>query len=278
MTGALRSSTEEEVSLQIKAYRWNQIQFYTCSCCSACWSWCLFVCTKCSSQLHNVFAHYCLCSGQHPSWTETHKSVWICEARPDTHSHPSSCVSTVSHLCRYLQFTAASWSSFHPGLFFLIFFHRGMMGDLICVCGFQHVPLCTSGCVHQRGKPSRQCCWRWGWGAPWWAAVAERPALIKDPPKKEEEGAAQHQEERQKVKQVLQNQELCSKDQHLLSSRREVSKSCFFLGSVPWWLCCCRWAFTKGFSVTRCIHSISSGWWIDCGQIELPEILWEGST
>lgn len=35
-------------------------------------------------------------------------------------------------------------------------------------------------CVHQRGTPTaRLCCCRWGWGAPWRAAVAQRPALIR---------------------------------------------------------------------------------------------------
>lgn len=52
-----------------------------------------------------------------------------------------------------------------------------------CLCVVSSVCPCVFApiCVHQRRTPSRQCCCRWGWGAPWWAAVAERPALIKGP-------------------------------------------------------------------------------------------------
>lgn len=88
--------------------------------------------------------------------------------------------------CAVSSFYSYILICFPPWIFFSIFssFFLSFAGEwweTWSVCGFQHLPLSDSGCVHQRGKPSRQCCCRWGWGAPWRAAVAERPALIKDP-------------------------------------------------------------------------------------------------
>lgn len=75
------------------------------------------------------------------------------------------------------------------------------VGSCICPCVF--APMC----VHQRGTPSRQCCCRWGWGAPWWATVAERPALIKGPRRRGgggrgEQGEQQAIQKREEVKQA----------------------------------------------------------------------------
>lgn len=64
---------------------------------------------------------------------------------------------------------------------FLGVWGSGLICVWICVWVPALAPVCLWLCVHQRRAPSRQCCCRWGWGAPWWAAVAERPALIKGP-------------------------------------------------------------------------------------------------
>lgn len=50
---------------------------------------------------------------------------------------------------------------------------RRCMGSCVCPRAFASI------CVRERRAPSKPCCYRWGWGAPWWAAAAERPALIK---------------------------------------------------------------------------------------------------
>lgn len=83
---------------------------------------------------------------------------------------------TCKNNSHFLILQLIPWVSSH-----LLFPWRLMCGGCESVCVASCVCPCVFApmCVHQRGTLSRQCCCRWGWGAPWWAAVAERPALIK---------------------------------------------------------------------------------------------------
>lgn len=112
-------------------------------------------------------------------------------------THVLCCSSFVvrSNLCKNNSWVENIRSFFRGGASSLC------VGSCICPCVF--APMC----VHQRGTPSRQCCCRWGWGAPWWATVAERPALIKGPRQGRRRSRRRRQGRAEREQQAIQKRE-----------------------------------------------------------------------